>query len=60
MSKSTPSACQAYLVGFTPTSNEISINTQANKILLIVVATEDSGSCAGLGVPQPQGTVSGS
>ena len=56
-------ACAAFqtcLIGLTPTSYEVSIHTQPNKILLVVVATEDSGGCAGFGVPQSQGAVSGS
>ena len=51
---------KADLIGFRATSYKISIHTQPNKVLLVGVALEDSGSCAGLGVPQPQGAVSGS
>ena len=51
--------CRAHLIRLAATSNEIAVNTQADKVLLVVVTVEDSGSSAGLGVPEAQGAVSG-
>ena len=48
-----------HLIGLTATSNKIIIHAQPNKVLLIVVAIEDSGSSANFGVPQAQGAVCG-
>ncbi len=48
-----------HLIGLTATRNEIIIHAQPHKVLLIVVAVEDSGGSASFGVPEAQGAVCG-